>query len=595
MAGLMPITASTNLLPVAPSLNAGATSGVSFAAHLNQASGTGQPGGQVPSPAMPATPKTNGSAGVSASGKGQVQPAAAPPAPPPSPLPTSQPAGQAGSAISPNTVAPDTVYLGQASNPPSLSAGTVSGLTNAAAPVIPLLNLPLSGFSVLGVSPVQVNQSINAATDAPGALQNGSIASQPETSYTFRQANLVAGQSGLIAAGIGLETATQTAPIGRANNTPLNGAPSGGTGNGQPLEAVSNNASVTGNNLPSGRGNGASSPAGNAGMAQPATQVAQVINGLQAEKSQLMPLADLSALTQGKNVDNTAAGANPLLQPVHSAFDFSANAIRQAARAEFSGQNMNGGNSQNSGTTGDNHSPSTPGLLAGNPGETNPILDSRFTLDTSSRHDVAGSASNQLPGINTVLSVMQASGGQPSDPSNLPSTAGSANPGSLNPTMAALEKSMATEVPAAPSATGMVNNAVLAENGGRIEMRVDLRTDSLGAIQLHAVLQDGRLGASIGVENREAHTLMNSELPALHQNLIEKNVQVEHLSVVDSGASSRDSGQMMAGSNSGSANQHPQETLIWRTGESGTLPETGQALSSEAPAIVDVGRLSVLA
>ncbi len=595
MAGLTPLVANTNLLAVVPQANESAASGASFATHFNQATEAGQPAGQAPVPVLAKSAKTNVSANTPISAQGQLQPVVAQPVQSSSPLPP--PASVVGST---NTQAPVTTNVDfptQTGNSPSISTETMPGPGNFAAPVIPLLNLQAIGYSPMGAgaSPASVGQSFNTTLDALNAPQNGTITSTPGTEYGLGQANYNQDQSGTTGPGIGLATAAHTVLNGLSKDSTLAGAAPGSGGIGQQVTVESNNGTSSGNAIPAGAIGNTPAPTGNANTTQSAVQVAQILNSLQAEKAQFTPLPDLSALNHGQSSDNTTASANPFLQTVHSAFDFSANAIKQAARSEFSGQNMNGGNNQNSGAPGDSHSSPASGQLTGMQGSTNQLFDPRFTLDTSARHDAGSVASNQPAGINNLLTLMPPSAVQSSSAVNLPTTTASNSLSASASNLAALEKAMAAEAPAAPTATGMVNSAAIVENGGRIEMHVDLRMDALGAIQLHAVLQDGRLGASIGVDNREAHTLLNSELPALHQNLIEKNVQIEHLSVVDSGASGRNNSQMMAGSNSGNSNQHSHETLVWRNAGSVNIPEAGRALSTETSSVVDPGRLSVLA
>lgn len=88
------------------------------------------------------------------------------------------------------------------------------------------------------------------------------------------------------------------------------------------------------------------------------------------------------------------------------------------------------------------------------------------------------------------------------------------------------------------SAAGVVNSASLLQAQGRTAMHVSLQTDSLGPLELHAVLDGGKVGASIAVVNHDAHTLLTNELPALQQVLSDQNLRVEHLSVLSSPMSS---------------------------------------------------------
>ncbi|MDE3181398.1 MAG: flagellar hook-length control protein FliK [Acidobacteriota bacterium] len=97
----------------------------------------------------------------------------------------------------------------------------------------------------------------------------------------------------------------------------------------------------------------------------------------------------------------------------------------------------------------------------------------------------------------------------------------------------------------------LVNAASLLQAQGRSEMRVAVQTEGLGAMQLHAVLEGGRLGASIAVVSHEAHTLLNNELPALQQVLTDQNLRIDHLKVISSpmssGSGSGDGGRFQSG------------------------------------------------
>ncbi|MGH9398290.1 MAG: flagellar hook-length control protein FliK [Terriglobia bacterium] len=102
-----------------------------------------------------------------------------------------------------------------------------------------------------------------------------------------------------------------------------------------------------------------------------------------------------------------------------------------------------------------------------------------------------------------------------------------------------------------------VNAASLLQTQGRSEMRVAVQTDNMGTLQLHAVLEGGRVGASISVVSHEAHTLLNNELPALQQVLTDQNLRVDHLTVINSPMSSGTGAGDSRNPQSGNFN-HPQ-------------------------------------
>ena len=80
----------------------------------------------------------------------------------------------------------------------------------------------------------------------------------------------------------------------------------------------------------------------------------------------------------------------------------------------------------------------------------------------------------------------------------------------------------------------IVNAATLnfAQNG--TEMRVQFRTADFGPMELRATLEAGKVGAAISVEDSEAHNALLNQLPALVQSLAERQVQLDHVSVVSS-------------------------------------------------------------
>lgn len=67
---------------------------------------------------------------------------------------------------------------------------------------------------------------------------------------------------------------------------------------------------------------------------------------------------------------------------------------------------------------------------------------------------------------------------------------------------------------------------------GGAEIHVSMNTDLLGSIDLRAVVHQGSLSATIGVQRADVQTLLVNELPALQHSLAEKNFQVSQISVL---------------------------------------------------------------
>jgi Flagellar hook-length control protein FliK len=80
--------------------------------------------------------------------------------------------------------------------------------------------------------------------------------------------------------------------------------------------------------------------------------------------------------------------------------------------------------------------------------------------------------------------------------------------------------------------TGQVDAAMLnlVQNG--TELRVRMRTDAFGPVEVLATLEGGKVGAAIGVESSEGHHALLGQVAALQQSLAEQKVQLDHVSVV---------------------------------------------------------------
>lgn len=123
---------------------------------------------------------------------------------------------------------------------------------------------------------------------------------------------------------------------------------------------------------------------------------------------------------------------------------------------------------------------------------------------------------------------------------------------------------------------GVVSAASLFENQGKTEMRVALQTDTMGALQLHAVLDNGRVGASISVMSHEAHTLLTNELPSLQQALADQNVRLDHLTVINTPMTSGGMGDSRGFQSADYNQQRNQSNTLY----------SGSMSSAQAPAAI---------
>ncbi len=142
------------------------------------------------------------------------------------------------------------------------------------------------------------------------------------------------------------------------------------------------------------------------------------------------------------------------------------------------------------------------------------------------------------------------------------------------------------------SSGATVGAASLMQSDGRAEMRVSVQTDTMGTLQLHAVLESGQIGASIAVVSHEAHTLLNNELPALQQVLADQNVRLDHLTVVNTPMSAGGGAENGWNFKSGDFNQPRNQVPSFGSSSPATATTSG---SAEPVAEIVPGRLSVRA
>jgi flagellar hook-length control protein FliK len=99
----------------------------------------------------------------------------------------------------------------------------------------------------------------------------------------------------------------------------------------------------------------------------------------------------------------------------------------------------------------------------------------------------------------------------------------------------------------------VVKAAELIAHLGGVEMRVELRTEDLGPMELRAMMHENRLGAAIGVGTLDAKTALATELPGLQRALMERNVQLDSISIFSGssgGATGHESGYKSPSGNS---------------------------------------------
>jgi trimeric autotransporter adhesin len=357
--------------------------------------------------------------------------------------------------------------------------------------------------------------------------------------------------------------------------------------------------------LPAGSGNdtareGSSTQIGldmNEAMASLGRSGLPVISGSSLESSNAMSGA--SQKPEASAVKTSSRTPSSMDAPARTAPSKSGNAA-DSRPASKDGSSSNGDGTPDSNGNGD-----SPGAAKETTASSGDNSKNAMSQDSSGKSSGSAQTSNSAnaAGANTqVGSAAQASltslTGFPAALSQAASTgdpagqAGAAAPSANSaqaPTGNSITAAMDTPVNA-PGAT--VGAASLMQSDGRAEMRVAVQTDTMGTLQLHAVLESGQIGASIAVVSHEAHTLLNNELPALQQVLADQNVRLDHLTVVNTPMSAGGGAENGWNFKSGDFNQPRNQAQSFES----SSPATATTSSSAEPvAEIVPGRLSVRA
>jgi flagellar hook-length control protein FliK len=123
----------------------------------------------------------------------------------------------------------------------------------------------------------------------------------------------------------------------------------------------------------------------------------------------------------------------------------------------------------------------------------------------------------------------------------------------------------------------IVRAASLNETANGAEMHVELRSGTLGPLEVHAVLNEGTLGAEIHVQGQEAHTLLAAGLPSLERALGERNLRVENIAVYQDQTGGGLSGGEKQNQQSSSYPSAQHQALPWNN-----LPQPSRAARGSA-------------
>jgi hypothetical protein len=145
------------------------------------------------------------------------------------------------------------------------------------------------------------------------------------------------------------------------------------------------------------------------------------------------------------------------------------------------------------------------------------------------------------------------------------------------------------QLPTLPRSLNDVSQASqLYQRVGGAEMHIAMDTDLLGSIDLRAVVHQGSLSATIGVQRADVQTLLVNELPALQHSLAEKNLQVGQILVT--------SGSVGSGT---SPNSQPHDQQSRQQSSAPHAPifrdESATTLSSAAASLAVANNLAAVA
>jgi len=138
------------------------------------------------------------------------------------------------------------------------------------------------------------------------------------------------------------------------------------------------------------------------------------------------------------------------------------------------------------------------------------------------------------------------------------------------------------------SANSSVQGVRFVQNAGQEEMRVGLRTESFGTVQVHTSISDKSVDVTLGSEHGDLKTFMFSELPALQSTLQQHDLRLQQLRTVPPSYAPQSDVFAGNGGQSRHSQQQGERQALLQLQE--PLPET-----DEAPPRVNGGGLSIRA
>ena len=443
-------------------------------------------------------------------------------------------------------------------------------------------------------TPLAVSSSVSAPMDFTGSLASSSSVGQPlvpsgsGTSTDGSSSQTNSGNSQSAAASVTLQpvSAASTSPAPTAGSTtPPAASPTEAVASATPSLPGANQAKPAAAGKPLQVGVFESDVIGNLKLAAGQQEAARTLEQGWAAAARATTEPDSAAPQQAavnatvptNHGDSPAPGTQPSVMDSQPA---------AAESTPLAGATQESGSTWTDGSTGDNSSSQAASSTSQALNSSKPSGSPVETLPSSAFNNdgVGGVASSAVHAA--AQGTLQSNIGFDNGSFKAPATV------SQSFSSAAQEKAFAAWQSVSEQVGRVVNTATLNALQNGTEMRVQLRTDAFGAMDIRATLEGGKVGAAIGVESAEAHNALLGQLPALQQSLSEHRVQLDQISVVsnhEQSATNFGSGKQNGNpTTSGGHRQEPGEPERLSEPASQPVTETWQPETSR-------GRLSVRA
>ncbi len=84
-----------------------------------------------------------------------------------------------------------------------------------------------------------------------------------------------------------------------------------------------------------------------------------------------------------------------------------------------------------------------------------------------------------------------------------------------------------------PPDVALLHAARLVQNGNDSEMRIGLRTENFGAVQVHTTVSEKQVEVALGSERGDLHGLVASDLPSLQTSLQQHDLRLQHVRTLE--------------------------------------------------------------